>query len=173
MVYCSQVKRQSEAAVRKAENDKDVKVAKLTENDNIEAYLTTFERLMLAYEVKKEKWAYKLALQLVVKAQQAYAGLTVADAGDYEKLKLAILWRYDIMEDSYRQRFRAARLRPGESNRKLVARLEDLASKWTKGCVSVEELKDMVIREQLLNTLPDELRIFVKERKPKTSAEAG
>ena len=46
-VYCSHgVKRQSEAAVRKAENDKDVKVANLTENDDIEAYLTTFERLM-------------------------------------------------------------------------------------------------------------------------------
>ena len=167
------VKRQSEAAVRKAENDKDVKVTKLTENDDIEAYLTTFERLMLAYEVKKEKWAYKLAPQLVGKAQQAYAGLTVADAGDYEKLKSAILRRYDITDDSYRQRFRAARLRPGESNRELVARLEDLASKWTKGCTSVEELKDMVIREQLLSTLPDDVRIFVKERKPKTSAEAG
>ena len=32
------VKRQSEAAVRKAENDKNVKVAKLTENDDMEAY---------------------------------------------------------------------------------------------------------------------------------------
>ena len=110
---------------------------------------------MLAYEVKKEKWAYKLAPQLVGKAQQAYAGLTVADAGDYEKLKSAILRRYDIAEDSYRQRFRAARLRPGESNRELVARL-DLASKWMKGCTSVEELKDMVILEQLVNTLPDD-----------------
>ena len=37
----------------------------------------------------------------------------------------------------------------------------------------MEELKDMVIREQLLNTLPDDVRIFVKEKKPKTSAEAG
>ena len=27
-------------------------MANLTENDDIEAYLTTFERLMLAYEVK-------------------------------------------------------------------------------------------------------------------------
>ena len=119
--------------MRKTENDKDIKVAKLTEIDNIKAYLTTFERLMLAYEVKKEKWAYKLALQLVGKAQQAYAGLTVADAGDYKKLKLAILWRYDIMEDSYRQRFRAARLRPGESNRKLVARLKILQASGRKG----------------------------------------
>ena len=32
------VKRHSEAAVRKAENDKNVKVAKLTENDDMEAY---------------------------------------------------------------------------------------------------------------------------------------
>lgn len=167
------VQRQSEAAVHKAENDKDVKIAKLTENDDVEAYLTTFERLMLAYEVKREKWAFKLAPQLVGKAQQAYAGLTVADAGDYEKLKSAILRRYDITEDSYRQRFRAMRLRPGESNRELVARLEDLANKWMKTCTSVEELKDVVILEQLLNTLPDDVRIFVKERKPKTSAEAG
>ena len=99
------VKRQSEAAVRKAENDKDIKETKLTENNDIEAYLTTFERLMLAY-----------------------AGLTIAVAENYEKLRLAILWRYDITDDSYRQCFRAVRLRSGESNRELVARIEDLAS---------------------------------------------
>ena len=33
------MKKQGEAAVRKAESDKDVKVKKLTENDDIEAYL--------------------------------------------------------------------------------------------------------------------------------------
>ena len=89
----------------------------------------------------------KLAPQLVGKAQQAYTRLTVADAGDYEKLKLAILRRYDITDDSYRQSFRVARLRPGESNWEVVARLEDLASKWTKGYTSMEELKYMVIHE--------------------------
>lgn len=55
------VKKQGEAGVCKAESDKDVKMAKLTENDDIEAYLTTFERLIVAYEVKKDKWAFKLA----------------------------------------------------------------------------------------------------------------
>ena len=52
--------KQNEAARLKAEQERDVKVAKLTENDDIEAYLTTFERLMIAYEVKPERWAYKL-----------------------------------------------------------------------------------------------------------------
>lgn len=49
------VQLQGEAAVKRADNDKDVRVQKLTENDDIVAYLTTFERLMKAYEVKEER----------------------------------------------------------------------------------------------------------------------
>ena len=69
---------------------------------------------MVVYEVKKDKWAFKLASQLVGKAQQAYAGLSVTDASDYDQLKSAILRWYDITEESYRQRFRTAKPRPGE-----------------------------------------------------------
>ena len=36
------------------ERDRDVKLTKLTEEDNTEAYLTTFERLMKAYEIQME-----------------------------------------------------------------------------------------------------------------------
>ena len=50
-------------------------------------------------------------------------------------------------------------MRPGESNRELVARLEDLASKWMKECTSVEELMDMVILEQLVNTVFHTIRL--------------
>ena len=49
------VKKQGEVAVCKADEGKDVKVMKLTEKDDIEAYLTTFEWLMVAYDVKKER----------------------------------------------------------------------------------------------------------------------
>ena len=61
----------------------------------------------------------------------------------------------------------------GETNRELAARLGDLAEKWTQGCETKEEQKDLVILEQLVNTLPEDVRIWVKERKPKTSMEAG
>ena len=36
------VNRQGDAALKKLERDRDVKVAKLTESDDIEAYITTF-----------------------------------------------------------------------------------------------------------------------------------
>ena len=48
------VKKQGEVAVCKVDEGKDSKVMKLIEEDDIEAYLTTFERQMVVYEVKKE-----------------------------------------------------------------------------------------------------------------------
>ena len=52
-----------------------LKLAKLGDDDDIEAYLTTFERMMAAYEVEKAIWTYKLAPQLSGRAQQAFAAM--------------------------------------------------------------------------------------------------
>ena len=145
----------------------------MTEDDDIEAYLTTFERLMQAYEVSKDRWSFKLAPQLVGKAQQAYAAMLPDDAKDYTKLKEAVLRRYDITEESYRQRFRSLVPKSGETNCEVEARLTDLANKWLKDCTTATAVIDQVILEQLLNTLPQEVRVWVRERKPKTSAEAS
>ena len=43
------------------------------------------------------------------------------------------------------------------TNRELVARLDTLADKWRQGCETKEELKDLVVLEQLVNTMPDEV----------------
>ena len=47
-----------------------VKLMQLTEQDDIEAYLVTFERIMQAYKIPREQWTYYLAPQLTGKAQQ-------------------------------------------------------------------------------------------------------
>lgn len=164
---------QGEAATKRAESSRDVKVPKLTEKDDIVSYLTMFERLMVAYEVKQDKWVFKLAAHLVGKAQEAYAALSMEDSRDYEKVKEAILRRFDITEESYRQRFRSAKKREEESNRELVVRLNDLAGKWMKVYETREELLDQVVLEQFLRTLPEEVRVFVRERCPQTSTEAS
>ena len=79
----------------------ELKVAKLTDRDNIKAFLVTFERLMEAYEVPKARWAYKLATQLTGRAQQAYATMSSEVSGDYNEVKAAILRQYDITEETY------------------------------------------------------------------------
>ena len=68
-----------------------VKLVALSEKDDIEAYLVTFERIMEAYKVPKSEWTYHLALQLTGRAQQAFAALPGDNRGVYEELKATIL----------------------------------------------------------------------------------
>ena len=107
------------------------------------------------------------------KAQQAYAAMKVEDAGTYQRLKEAILRRYDISEETYRQRFRDAERKDSESVSNLAVRITDIFLKWTKSCKSIEEIRDLMVMEQLLHTLPSEIKVWVTERKPKTSTEAA
>ena len=82
----------------------EAKLVKLSEQNSIEAYLTTFQRVMHAYEIKEEQWAVKLAPYLTGKAQLAYAAMRAEDTDSYSCLKEAILQRYDIYEEMYAMR---------------------------------------------------------------------
>ena len=82
----------------RAGKEGEAKLVKLSEQDDIEAYMTTFERVMRAYEIKEERWAVKLAPYLTGKAQLAFAAMRAEDTGSYRCLKDAILRRYDISE---------------------------------------------------------------------------
>ena len=48
-----------------------------------------------------------------------------------------------------------------------------MATKWLKSCTTLKEVRDKVVLEQFLDTVPDEVRVFVKEGRPATSEEAG
>ena len=94
----------------------------------------------------------------------------------YDHLKAAILRRYSINEDTYRQRFRTAKLKAGETPRELAIRLRDLADRWTKASTDstdATDILDIFVKEQLINTMPEDVRLWVRKHKPKTSEEAG
>ena len=101
---------------KETKRDKEtMALTRLTDKDDIESYLTTFERMMTAYEVDAARWVYKLAPQLTGKAQEAYAALTPEEAQSYPSVKSAILRRYNINDETYRKRFRSLKLRSGQT----------------------------------------------------------
>ena len=153
--------------------DNEAKVSKLPDEDDIEAYLTTFERMMVAYRVPKDPWVFRVAPQLTGKAQQAYAAMAAEDTGDYDQLKAAIFQRYSITEETYCVRFRSVAHAREESYTEMATRVMDLAWKWTQKCADVDEVQEVIAVEQLLNCMPLGIRIWVRERKPKMVAEAG
>ena len=134
-------------------------LTKLTLSDDIEAFMTTFERSMEAHEIERTKWPVLLAPQLTGKAQQAYAALSSEDSKNFVKVKdsEAIFKRCDINEETYRQRFRSAKVKEGESPSEVVTRLSDMAAKWLKEHDTRERVIDMIVKEQFLTMLPEDI----------------
>ena len=65
----------------------NVKPTKITEPDDIEVYFTSFERMILAFNVEERQWIHRLAPQLTGHAQQAYAVMPTSEAADYQLIK--------------------------------------------------------------------------------------
>ena len=59
-----------------------------------------------------------------------------------------------------------------ETPLELVIRVRDLAGKWLKDYRNRGDLTDTIVTEQFVNVLPEDVKVWVKERKPKTSEEA-
>ena len=85
-----------------------IELEKLEAVDDVEAFLTAFERIMTAQRTLFEQWTLLLAPLLTGKIQQAYAMMIAADAAQYQAVKDAILCWYDNNTKTYRQRFRQA-----------------------------------------------------------------
>ena len=87
-------KLEAESSKREEKSEMEqLKLTKLKEQDDMEAFLTTFERMMVVFRMEKRRWAFKVAHQLAGKAQKAFAAMDEGQASDYDQLKKAILKR--------------------------------------------------------------------------------
>lgn len=94
-------------------------VPRYVEGEDIEQYLTTFERLARAYRWPREDWAVYIVPHLSGKARSAYVAMDINHSMDYARVKKAILEKYEINEEVYRKRFHEPDVRPGESPKEL------------------------------------------------------
>ena len=88
-------------------------------------------------------------------------------------MKATIFQCYDINEETYHRRFRTVKPKENETPVELVIRVRDLAEKWLKDCGDRQPVIDTVVKEQFVELLPDDVKIWVKERKPRSGEEAG
>ena len=75
--------------------------------------------------IEEDRWSCILAPQLAGKAQQAYTAMDVYQAGEYVEVKKMILRWYGVNQESYRQKYRAARKGQGKRFQALALRIGD------------------------------------------------
>ena len=149
-------------------------IPRFEEGDDIEQYLTTFERLAMAYRWSRQEWAVLLVPYLSGRARSAYVAMDQHEAMDYDRVKEAILKKFEINEEVYRRRFREPDVRPGETPRELYTRLKDHFNKWIRPATkTIGEVSEILIMEQFLRTLTPDIRIWVKEHDPQDGQRAA
>lgn len=146
----------------------------LLPNDDIEHFLTTFERMAKVCRWPKEEWAIQLVPLLTGKARSAYVLMDLADSDDYDRVKAAILQKYEITAETYRRRFRSLDILPGETPQELYVRLKEMFFKWVKpDKATVKEISETMILEQFLRMVNPELEVWLREHDPKTAEKAA
>ncbi|CAH3182213.1 unnamed protein product [Porites lobata] len=83
--------------------------------DDLDAYLQRFERFATTAKWEKTGWASKLSALLSGRALEVYSRLSEEAAQDYDRVKLALMKRYDLTEDGYCRKFRASKPEVDES----------------------------------------------------------
>ena len=96
--------------------------------DSLDSCLLCFERYATVAGWERSDWATRLSPLLSGRALDVYSGLSSEQARDYHKLQKALPQRYDS-EESYREKFRAAKPEGQESPSQFIVRISNYFDK--------------------------------------------
>ena len=89
----------------------------------MDAYLERFERFAKAQGWDEGEWPVYLSALLTGKGLEAYSRMSSDDAHDYDKLKEAILYAYELTNEGFRRKFRESKPEATETPSQFVGRL--------------------------------------------------
>ncbi|KAM4012631.1 uncharacterized protein ACNLHF_004669, partial [Anomaloglossus baeobatrachus] len=147
----------------------------MEKDGNLDSFLTGFEKTCLQYQLPATQWAQYLTPGLRGKALDAFASLPQEQSGDYGAIKQALVRKYQLTPEVYRKKFRTLQLGPHDSYSDLEGGLQRTFDQWIQGLsvTTFEELKDLMVKDQLLHVCPVEVRQFVMDREPKEASKAA
>ena len=144
--------------------------------DEMDSYLLRFERYATAQKWEPDTWATGLSALLQGKALDVYALMPKEDALNYDKLKVALLKRYELTEEGFKRKYKKCRPENGETFQQFTTRMKSYFTRWidmTSIEKSYEGLQDLILREQLTFICNRDLELFLREREPKSLEQAS
>ncbi|XP_037774039.1 uncharacterized protein LOC119570315 [Penaeus monodon] len=117
-------------------------------------------------DISEDSYAVRLGSLLTGKAVEIYTSLSPEITADYKQLKKALLNGFSKTPNGYRQDFRAAKIKVGETYKQFSINLGRLFDQWIDSSGlenSYESLRSFMILDQFKSSLSPDLRIYIKE----------
>ena len=102
-----------------------------------------------------------------------YSRLSEEAAKDYDKVKIALMKRFDLTEHGYRRKFRVSKPEVDESPEQFIVRLDRYLLRWLElsdTAQTFDGLKNLIVKEQFIDPCPKDLAIHLRENAPETLA---
>ena len=118
--------------------------------DEMDSYLLRFERYATAQKWEPDTWATGLSALLQGKALDVYALMPKEDALNYDKLKVALLKRYELTEEGFKRKYKKCRPENGETFQQFTTRMKSYFTRWIDMASiekSYEGLQDLILRD--------------------------
>ena len=119
----------------------------------MDAFITRFEMYCATQAIPNDKWNLHLSTLLTGEALNVYWRQPADDIDNYDKLKTALLKRFKLTADGYRNKFRSAKSEDGESTSQYLSRLKSYVDRWvqmSEVTPTYENLSDLIVYEQFL-----------------------
>ena len=138
----------------------------LKDGEDIATYLIRFERVASLLNLKRDTYAVRLGSLLTGKAVEIYTSLSPSITSNYDDLKKALLIGFSKTAQGYRQDFRNAKIRCGETYNQFSIHLGRLFDLWIDNIPvnhTYEDLRSFMINDQLISSFSPDLRMYIKE----------
>src|SRR5260221_4245266 len=134
---------------------------------DVAAYLKRFEHLCESQNIPREYWPSALAAKFKGNSLKMYDMLSAEEVKDYDLLSQALLKRFLLTAEHFRQSFRSKKIEAGETYSLYLSKLTGYLARWIdlSGTESsFPGLRSLILKEQFLQQASPELAIFLKER---------
>eukprot|EP00794_Sanderia_malayensis_P021282 gene21282-23353_t len=142
--------------------------------DDLDSYLKRFERFATINGWEKYEWATALSALLTGKALDVYSRMPEDTVLDYDKVKEALLIRYQLTKEGFKKRYRDSDPEEGETPAQFYARIDGYLDRWVELSgteKSYQGLKELINKEQFISRCQQDLAIYLKEVAPRDHSE--
>ncbi|XP_078249209.1 uncharacterized protein LOC144589116 [Pogona vitticeps] len=140
-----------------------------------EVFFSLVERAFVDFSVRETEKMTIMRSLISGSLAEVYAEMPQELMKDFAEFKKLVFARHGINAEQLRQRFRSITKKPEQTFTQVGAQLVRLLEKWLsqEGTETFQQLKDLIALEQFYSVLHGELKFQVRERKPKSVAEAA
>lgn len=143
----------------------------MTGKSDLFEYLQVFEKMVKRKELLEEDWALMLVPLLNDKFRGVVTKLPPETQDNYPRLREALLERDDLHTKNAASTFWTMPKRKGVTAGEYHQTLLRLLDRFTEG-EDRDSILDSIVKERLIQELPKEGRMYIRQRKPKTGLEA-